>query len=110
MPSDLPSRTRLSRYDKFVRLTVYTLPLAGIILLLNSLNGWQKAPLACTLLVQSYLICTFWLYRHYRYHLQRQWQHLSEALRINEITAELARNSAHYRPKRPFWRICSDEP
>ncbi|BBR40961.1 GGDEF domain-containing protein [Aeromonas veronii] len=102
MPSDLPSRTRLSRYDKFVRLTVYTLPLAGIILLLNSLNGWQKAPLACTLLLQSYLICTIWLYRHYRYHLQRQWQHLSEALRINEITAELARNSAQYQTEEAF--------
>ncbi len=85
---DLPTRTRQSRYDRFVRLTVYALPLSGILLLLNSLNGWQRAPLASTLLVQSYLICTFWLYRHYRYHLQRQWQHLSEALRINEITAE----------------------
>ncbi|BBU03596.1 hypothetical protein [Aeromonas veronii] len=62
MPSDLPSRTRLSRYDKFVRLTVYTLPLAGIILLLNSLNGWQKAPLACTLLLQS--LNRPWFSRH----------------------------------------------
>lgn len=99
---DLPTRTRQSRYDRFVRLTVYALPLSGILLLLNSLNGWQRAPLASTLLVQSYLICTFWLYRHYRYHLQRQWQHLCEALRINEITAELARNSAQYQTEEAF--------
>ncbi|MFQ1917580.1 hypothetical protein [Aeromonas veronii] len=43
MPNELPSRTRLSRYDKFVRLTIYALPLAGMIWLINSLNGWQKA-------------------------------------------------------------------
>ena len=102
MPSELPSRTRLSRYDKFVRLTIYALPLAGMIWLINSLNGWQRAPLASTLLVQSYLICTFWLYRHYRYHLHRQWQHLSEALKINETTAELARNSSQYQTEEAF--------
>ncbi|WP_234916144.1 hypothetical protein [Aeromonas veronii] len=43
MPSELPSRPRLSRYDKFVRLTIYALPLAGMIWLINSLNGWQRA-------------------------------------------------------------------
>ena len=102
MPSVLPSRTRLSRYDQFVRLTAYTLPLAGMILLLHALDGWHLRPLASTLLVLVlvlvlvYLICTLWLDRHYRYHLQRQWQHLSEALRINESTAELARNSEQY--------------
>lgn len=99
---DLPTRTRQPRYDRFVRLTVYTLPLSGILLLINSLNGWQRAPLACVLVLQSYLICTSWLYRNYRYHLHRQWQHLDEALRINEVTTELARNSAQYQTEEAF--------